>query len=312
MKNWEADRRQSEAAGEPTTAPTPPIATTVNERRYAAEADATSREDEARLAAEREATEAARMKAEDAAVAVCQADVDDGSLARAASCWNARLYELRELDAAQRDPRGVPGCLDEVNQNMREVERCVSAPERSDDDIVAKNTCLASYVPSDNTCGPLNLVKVRAEFEAKVDFTTIKARVESRAAPIVARREKAAAEESARQAMAQAAADQEKKRCLGTSVLQVVLALRMGGDVSAASLKGCKYDVVIATVSTTTRDGWTIVHWGSDMVAAFKSRKRRVDGSFLRTSAKATYVGLGRFDRTDGGSATVATFRLSE
>jgi hypothetical protein len=52
-----------------------------------------------------------------------------------------------------------------------------------------------------------------------------------------------------------------------------------------------------------------IVSWGESLAAAFKSRKAHADGSFLRTSATATYRGLGTFDRIDGGSST---FKLSE
>jgi hypothetical protein len=313
--------RQAEALRQPTARPpdADPAPTTEGERQHHEnEIDvAKRRAAEAKLFPDHDASEAARMKSEKdavarAAVAMCQADVDGGSLARAASCWNARLYELRDLDASLHDPRGVPGCLDDVGIALRDLERCAGSPERTDDDVLAKKTCLAAYRQSDNACGPLDLVRLRAAFEAKVDFTTIQARVESKAAPIVARREKVAADEAARLAKAQADADQEKKRCIGTSVLQIVLALRVGRDVSVPALKGCTYDIVVGTVQTTTRDGWMIVGWGDGMVAAFKSRKRHADGSLLRTSAKASYIGLGSFDRTDGGSSTVATFRLAE
>lgn len=55
-----------------------------------------------------------------------------------------------------------------------------------------------------------------------------------------------------------------------------------------------------------------IVSWGPQLNAAFKSRKRHADGSMLRTSATATYVGLVTFAQVDGGTATVAGFTLAE
>ena len=82
-------------------------------------------------------------------------------------------------------------------------------------------------------------------------------------------------------------------------------------EIDAARLEGCTYKVTPATVTTTTRDGWMIVSWG-DMAAAFRSSKAHADGSFLRTTATATYVGLQAFDRTDGASMTIAAFALAE
>jgi hypothetical protein len=45
--------------------------------------------------------------------------------------------------------------------------------------------------------------------------------------------------------------------------------------------------------------------------AALKSGKLHADGSFIR-GGTATFAGLRAFERVDGGTATIPTFRFSE
>ena len=155
---------------------------------------------------------------------------------------------------------------------------------------MSKQGCIDKYLNARSTCGPLDVARLRADQERAIDLATIKARLDAKAAPIKAR----------------------QARCLGTNVLQVVVAAQTGHDVNAHALDGCTYDVAAGVVESTTRDGWMIVRWGEGTVAAFKSRKQHAEGSYLRTTAKASYVGEGSFDRTDGGSAIVARFMLAE
>jgi len=109
-----------------------------------------------------------------------------------------------------------------------------------------------------------------------------------------------------------AAQEAENDRCGGTGVLQLVVKLSVGTQLDAKKLRGCKYSVGAGKVLTTTRDGWTIVAWGSNLAAAFRTRKARVDGSLFRSTGTATYLGIRQFDRTDSGTSTVATFKLDE
>jgi hypothetical protein len=302
VSNWRKEWRRQDADEASRGAQQSPPKTVTNEPATEIE---TEDQIDARLRLmkrERE-TEARRVLAE------CQTNVDAGAFAEAAGCWTDNLAEL---NASNFGGPEVPDCLSNARAGLDGLRRCASTAENTDDEVIAKKDCLDAHAADTDECGALSLKKIRAEVEAKVDFAATKTRVESKAAPIVARRQKAAADEAARQAKAEEAADQQKKRCIGTNAIQVVLALRLGRDVSAADLKGCTYRVAGATVENTTRDGWMIVRWGESTVAAIKSRKRHTDGSYLRTSATASYVGLGTFDRIDGGSATIATFKLAE
>jgi hypothetical protein len=109
-----------------------------------------------------------------------------------------------------------------------------------------------------------------------------------------------------------AAAEREKDaRCVGRNVLQIALSLQLGQDLDPRTMRDCRYEVSFGTIESTTRDGWMIVAM-SDMRVAFKTSKRHADGSFLRTTATATYLGLGTFNLVNGGTATIATFKLFE
>jgi hypothetical protein len=229
----------------------------------------------------------------------CQASLDAADLPNAIAQWHAHLDALGAdaalggtTDIDPHDLVDVEGCLANAGRALTELQSCVIAQEGTDDEILSKQSCIDAYLNARTTCGPLDVTKLRAEQERNIDLATIKTRVDAKAAPIKAR----------------------QARCLGTNVLQIVVAVQTGRDVNAHTLDGCTYDVAPGVVENTTRDGWMVVRWGEGTVAAFKSksRKQRADGSYLRTTAKASYIGLGSFDQTDGGSAKVATFTLAE
>jgi hypothetical protein len=259
---------------------------------------------------------AAALKAADAklaaakeALTTCQSEVDSGDLTRASSCWQTHASDWSLLGVANDD---AIECLTSAGATLTDIKTCVTAPERTDDDILRKAGCMTAFESMGLKCGALDLTRLHAERQASLDISKVNKRVDAKADSIRARQLKAAAAEQARAAKAEADATAAKQRCIGSGVLQIVLALRVGRDVDPSVVRGCSYTVTIGTVETTTRDGWMIVSWGPDMAAAFKSSKRHADGSLLRTNATAAFAGLKVFDRVDGGSATIPTFVLSE
>jgi len=135
-----------------------------------------------------------------AALATCQAHVDNADFNSATDCWNEHSEDWTVLRAAggqetaDRMSADVPSCLASVAAVLTASTACVADPETSDDDLIAKATCLAEYVnlkigPS---CGPLDM-KVPMERLARLDIAKAKARVAAKAAPIAAKRAKAAA-----------------------------------------------------------------------------------------------------------------------
>jgi len=282
-----------------------------------------------RVAIDRSAGQAKIAEAKQA-LAACQAHVDRADFQSASECWTHHAADWAVLRAvggqvnADRMAFDVPTCLASAAAALAATSTCVASPETSADDVVAKAECLAEYEKLEigPRCGPLDM-KVPAERLTQLDLGKAKARVDAKAAPIVARRVRAADAEAARLAKAEAAeadrlakaeADEKaaKARCVGPNVLQVIVHLQIGRDLDPRKMRDCKYKVAAGRVQTTTRDGWMIVAWGSNMVAAFKTSKRRVDGAFLQTKGSATYLGVRAFDRTDGGSSTIATFKLTE
>ena len=211
-------------------------------------------------------------------------------------------------------------CLAGAKKQLDDLATCVASREKADDEVVEKARCMSEHERIVPSCGPLDLRKVHADRLARLDTVKIKARIDARAAAIMARREKAAADEAARVARAEAAKTAAEALCNGPNVVQLVLALRIGPrrlDLEPGRMRACKYEVMPGTVVNTTRDGWMIVRWGNGydrnaLKAAFKTPKLRADGSFLQTKAVATYLGLIQFDNVDGSSSTLASFKLSE
>jgi hypothetical protein len=91
------------------------------------------------------------------------------------------------------------------------------------------------------------------------------------------------------------------------------MALLVGNDIDERRMQRCTYKVGWGgTVLSTTRDGWTITSFGEGMGAAFKTRRRRADGSMFRSDGTARFTGVQAFDLTNGGRLTIASFVLSE
>jgi hypothetical protein len=411
------------------------------------------------LAAEKAENEKA---AAEQALAVCQFEIDAKRLDDAKACWENSASKIAVLGVAA---DGVPACLANARTPMKNITSCVTQPENTDDEVIAKATCLAAFEAMTLKCGPLDLQKVHAELEANLDVARLKQSLDDKAKPIIARRDKLmprgwqdvtldanviqsviargtckteeefktctvcrdrklafpcmevsfadgklieavsfersksyaadeeqqleadwgppTAVESSPNAMAcwdrgslsaalvmrneaaqksagtiflmvgkppsmcatatpqhaaratdpdwgtpapdstqrveataeawkRAKADAKRKACGGNNVLAVVAKLQIGNDLDPRLMKDCAISVPPGRVVNTTRDGWMLVRWGDDLVAAFRTRKAHVDGSFFRTSATATYLGLQQFTMVDGGNATLATFKLSE
>lgn len=101
------------------------------------------------------------------------------------------------------------------------------------------------------------------------------------------------------------------RECGGTSVLQLIIALRYPGTTTTPMPGVCLYDVPFASVVNTTSDGWTMVQFGEDLGAAFRTQRHYVDGALIRNRT-ATFLGLESFTLVNGANATLPAFQLDD
>jgi hypothetical protein len=273
------------------------------------------RENAVREKAEQE--EAAQRRASELADAhgalmQCQANIDAGRVDDAFNCWETNKPAWSVLGLSTDE---ISTCLGKASTTMKHITTCVALAERTDDDVVGKASCLDDFEKVIIKCDPLDLQKAHTDREAQLDVAKIKKRVDAKAAPIILRREKAAAAEAERLAKQEAKATAKREACAANNVLSLIAQLRIGKDLDPKVMHECTFAVVAGTVFNTTRDGWTLVRWGQTSipyVAAFRTRKARADGSLLRTTATATYLGLQQFDMVDGSVSMIPTFKLNE
>jgi hypothetical protein len=255
--------------------------------------------------------------------AKCQENLDALDTAEALVCWT-EVHD-RVDEPTLNTPADLQACFDKIAAATDEAAACLSMPEKTDEQIVAKADCLASKSKFPTTCGHLDAGRYADQLRAAKHLDAEETGLQARAAAPRERLQKAAAAEAERQAriaaaeaqrLAKKAADEkaERDRCIGTSIWNVVIMLGIGQDIEPASVRGCQYEVPFAIVETTTSDGWTIVSTGSEeshAAAALRSRKLHPDGSMVR-GGTATFIGVKMFNRVDGGTATIATFSWSE
>lgn len=254
------------------------------------QADVRKQGDEIRRKREADAQAAAdRKKTAEHLVAECQAKLDT-DLDAGLECWNEHTDAWSALgdDAAL-----VPRCLDGEQHRAERLHDCLAKPERTDNEILGKQACLDAFHTPDpytnpRTCAPLSVTSLDKRVAMESNYDAEKERIDRLAAPAKARVE----------------------RCKSKLAAGLAVKLRADTSITASSVNGCTYSIT-GKVATTTRDGWAIVELSQDLAIAVKSNARYVDGALVRSDG-ATFVGVKAFERVDGGTATVASFKISK
>jgi hypothetical protein len=167
------------------------------------------------------------------------------------------------VEAPPPSVEGVADCLISSGSRLENTTSCVAAPESTDDEVLAKAACLGTFdINAEIKCGPRARATVISERATRLDLARHKARLATKAAPIITRRERVAAIENARIAKEEAQAEAKRKLCRGPNVMAILAATITGQDVDPKKLRTCEYLAIPGRVATTTRDGWVIVTWG--------------------------------------------------
>jgi hypothetical protein len=232
--------------------------------------------------------EAQRKQHAETALADCQAKLD-GDLDAGLKCWTEHTNEWQALGIAS---ALVPECIKREQDRAQMLRGCVAKPDKTDDEILEKQACVGSFDVRDPSekriCAPLSIAGIHQKIGQGLGYDVEKERLDRLAISAKARVE----------------------RCKGKLAAGLAVKLRVDTSITPSSVSGCTYSIV-GKVATTTRDGWAIVELGQDLAIAVKANTGYVDGALLRSDG-ATFVGVKAFERVDGGTATVASFKISQ